>query len=238
MMKAGRPGMIRAMMRALLKPISAAAVMALCIASNSDAARATFAAENLSCDIAQPQGDDVLATCTGPAGGRPGSISIIYLGSAPNFVREVRLKWSGEDQPFQTIAVSARPLIDLETVGVLYRDMNFDGHNDLAVMRSANGNDAGYDFFLFDDESGQFTANQALNDHSWPDFDTQRKVVRTYEEPPQGGRIVNEYVWQNNGALILNLRIEWSANDAETCKQTRFSDDNDAGRIINQQPCG
>jgi hypothetical protein len=184
-------------------------------------AKAARAAENLICDLAVGSNTDVLAECAGPAGGRPGDIFISLIGSPPNAVRAVALRWSGEAEPFQSIAIEAFPVIDLETVGILYLDMNFDGHRDLAVMRTLTGDDAGYQFYLFAPDSGRFETNLELERMAWPEFDQRRgAVITNWSDDSRRGR--DFFTWTPAGRLVLEGRTEWLQPPGGPCTQKHY----------------
>lgn len=128
---------------------------------------AAFAANDLSCAIYAPQKPGVLARCAGPFSGPGGSITIELHGKAPNRVTTVRLEFAGNALPPQTIPVTAEPVIDLETVGVLFMDFNSDGVEDLAVMECLpEGTDVPYRYYLFSPSLGTFAPNARLTGKS------------------------------------------------------------------------
>ena len=128
---------------------------------------AAFAANDLSCSIYVPQKPGVLARCAGPFSGPGGSITIELHGKAPNRVTTVRLEFAGNALPTQTIPVTAKPVIDLETVGVLFMDFNSDGVEDLALMECLPaGADVPYRYYVFDPSMGVFAPNARLTGSS------------------------------------------------------------------------
>lgn len=156
-------------------------------------AAASNAANDLSCEIFAPRDDGVLSRCTGPFPGPDADITIALMGAAPNLVREIRLTLDDAPQPFQSISVDVRPVIDIETVGILFMDMNFDGHSDIAVMRNLRD---GYRYFLYAPDAGQFIASPELGKVAWPEFDAEARTVRSYWQSQDGRSGHDTYVWK------------------------------------------
>ncbi len=130
----------------------------------SSAAWGAFAANDLSCSVYAPPTPGMLARCTGPFSGPGGTITIELHGTAPNRVTNIRLGFDDGALPDQTIKLKVKPVIDLETVGVLFMDFNSDGVQDLAVMECLpDGANVPYQYFVFDPSSGRFAANASLN---------------------------------------------------------------------------
>lgn len=155
---------------------------------------AANAANDLTCDLYRPPADGLLAVCTGPFSPQDRQITIALAGAAPNTVREIRLTADDDKTPFQTIAVDARPVIDIETVGVLFMDMNFDGYADLAIMNSL---DAGYRYFLYQPGADIFRASDELDAIAWPEFDKRSKTVRSYTQRADGTSGHDTFIWTN-----------------------------------------
>ena len=153
---------------------------------------ASNAANDLTCEIFAPRSDGILSICTGPFAGTDGNITIALSGSAPNRVREVRLTLEDTPQPFQRIRVDVRPVIDIETVGILFMDMDFDGFSDLAVMRSLR---EGYRYFLYVPDTGEFAASAELDQVAWPEFDPEARTVRSYRQRGDGSSGHELFVW-------------------------------------------
>ena len=160
----------------------------------SSAASASQAANDLFCDIHQPSQNGVLAECSGPFPPGNGGITIELIGTPPNSVTSVRLSRDDEQQPFQTLVLAARPVIDLETVGILFMDMDFDGHPDLAIMKNLA---TGYRYYLFDPVSRRFAASAELDTIAWPEFDPETKSVRAYRQRADGTTGHDIYRWSD-----------------------------------------
>lgn len=189
----------------------------------------TFAANNLSCTIYAPKEPGVLARCAGPFSGPGKGITIELHGTAPNQVKKVQLKFADKALPTQNISMEAEPVIDLETVGVLFMDFNFDGLEDLAVMEFLPaGPNVPYLFFLFDPSAGTFRANAALNALTSPEIkaDTRQIISPWRDGAARSGRDV--YEW-HEGALV---RVGRTEEDYATgaCKAKTY--ERQAGKLV------
>ncbi len=186
------------------------------------------AAENLICDLGTAASGRMLAICTGPSTIGDHDIVVTLFGTAPNRVDEVRISLDGITAPLQTIDLDARPVIDPETVGILYKDMNFDGQKDLAIMRDLSGENSGYYYFLYSPPSQRFERNSALEELPWPDFSTRRQRVFTYWIS-EHGRGRDEWQWRG-GVLGLAGRTEWRIIGVDECVklQTGFTENGPA----------
>lgn len=161
---------------------------------------AANAANDLHCALFQPRGQGILSVCEGPFPGTGGDIVISLVGHAPNVVSEIRLSRTPQTQPFQTLTLEVRPVIDVETVGVLFMDMNFDGYADLGVMRSLAD---GYRYFLFKPQTETFVANSQLDAIAWPEFNPERKTIRSYVPESDGRSRYETFIWSHD-ALHLD----------------------------------
>lgn len=159
---------------------------------------ASNAANDLTCEIFLPRGEGILSICSGPFAGTDDDITITLSGFAPNRVGEIRLALDDTPQPFQRIPVDVRPVIDIETVGILFMDMDFDGYSDLAVMKSLRD---GYRYFLFEPAAGKFAASDELDKVAWPEFDPQTRSVRSYRQRADGTSGHDHFVW-SSGRLV------------------------------------
>lgn len=170
------------------------------------AAQAAFSADNLSCDVFQPAGTGVLARCVGPSAVH-GEITIELIGQAPNFVSEV--KFTGSKGGFQqTLKVSAEPIVDVETIGILHTDFNFDGMQDFAIMDFLPaGANVPYLYFLYDPAKQRFVTNDDLRRITSPEFRQADKEIASYwrENAAKGGTDI--YVWKD-GKPQLKSRTE------------------------------
>lgn len=164
---------------------------------------AANAANNLICALHQPPRNGVLTDCSGPFAAQNSHITISLAGMAPNRVREIRLTAGDQKTPFQIIPVDARPVIDIETVGILFMDMNFDGHSDLAIMKSLA---TGYRYFLYMPVTGSFSASEELDTVDWPEFDQGSKTVRSYYLREDGRSGHKTFIWTNGRLRAIKAR--------------------------------
>ena len=197
---------------------------------------ASKAADNLICELYAPAGPGTLAECSGPFTEAGDEIVISLVGRTPNRVSEVRLARDGEAKPFQSIPVSVRPVIDPETVGILLMDMDFDGDKDLAVMKRLSGEGAGYRYFLYDSDAGEFRANADLEQIAWPEFNPKAKTIRSYFERADG-RVGHE-TWDWRGGKLVNTARRETVTAADgTCRMELYR--LSQGRLVHSatEPC-
>ncbi len=191
----------------------AALLIAAAIAAPS-AAWATFAANDLNCTVHTPAQSGLLARCDGPFKGPGKEISIELHGSAPNQVHSVRLNFSDGALRSQDIALKAEPVIDLETVGVLFMDFNFDGLEDLGVMEFLPaGPNVPYKVYLFDPAKGKFIENAALSALTSPEVQTKKKQISSHWRDGAARSGHDLYQWIN-GTLTLVSRVEQNYSDS------------------------
>lgn len=183
--------------------LHAAAIGAALYAMSAGPLLGANAANDLHCEIFSPHATGILAACAGPFPGLDRTITISLVGSAPNLVREIRLALDEEPRPFQSISVDARPVVDIETVGILLMDMNFDGYSDLALMQSLS---AGYRYFLYNAGTGRFAASAELDKVAWPEFDAERRTVKSYWQREDGTFGHDVYSWNDGRLLVLETR--------------------------------
>ena len=207
-----------------------AALALLALLAAPSPAWATFAANDLSCTVYVPKKPGLLARCDGPFKGPGGAITIELHGAAPNKVETVRLKFADSALPAQAIKLEAEPVIDLETVGVLFMDFNFDGLEELAVMEFLPaGPNVPYRFYLFDEARGKFIANAGLSKLTSPELQPGKKQIASNwrDGAARSGRDL--YQWED-GTLVLANRVEqiYSGNSSCTSKTYR----REAGKLV------
>ncbi len=170
-------------------------ICSVCYGLAAEPAFASNAADNLTCEIFLPRNAGILSTCTGPFPGTAADIEISLFGAAPNAVRELRVAMDGGAQEVQHIGIDVRPVIDIETVGILFMDMNFDGFSDIAVMKSL---DTGYRYFVYDPAGARFVASPELDKVAWPEFDAARGTVTSFWQRDDGTFGHKIYVWNGD----------------------------------------
>ena len=182
-------------------------------------AQATFAANNLSCKVYAPKQFGLLARCEGPFSGPGGSVSISLYGTAPHHVSEVRLS-TGEGS-FQRLKLKAEPVIDLETVGILFMDFDFDGLEDLAVMEFLPaGPNVPYLYYLYDKRQAKFVRNQALAKITSPEPQPDTKQIRSTWRSNAATSGLDTYAWRG-GNLVLVSRFE-DRHSGSSCERRSY----------------
>ncbi|MEM1199810.1 MAG: hypothetical protein AAGI06_10920 [Pseudomonadota bacterium] len=105
------------------------------------------------------------------------TLSISLVGRAPNQVDTIVLRRNGAE-PFQTLHVAARPPITRSDVGLLYTDMNFDGHGDFAIMRRGHAAvRRPFYYFLYDPALRRYVSSYVLEGLGAVTFDAKAMVV-------------------------------------------------------------
>lgn len=151
-----------------------------------------------------------LAVCVAWEGeGRTLSISLV--GQAPNQVDRIVLRRDGAD-PFQTLHLEAEPPINLGNVGVFYKDMNFDGHGDLGIMR--RGHTAvrqPFFYFLYDAHLKRFERSSALEGLDGLTFDSDQKhVVSRWRDGAR--RYKDSYAWFGDSLRLMEREQRGGSN--------------------------
>ncbi len=142
-----------------------------------------------------------LAVCVAWAG-EGHTISISLVGSAPNSVEQVVLRKDGAE-PFQTLELKANPPISASDVGVLYTDMNFDGHGDLGIMRRGDllGPEPFY-YWLYNAEANKFVRSRRLENLVAASFHPKiKRVVNRWRDGRF--RYKDTYTWRKNHLRLL-----------------------------------
>ena len=181
---------------------------------------AAFAANNLSCNIFTPSAHGMLAKCVGPSNS-VGDIAIELFGQTPNAVSSVKL--SGEKDGFrQELSVTAEPVVDVETVGILFMDFNFDGLEDFALMEFLPaGPNVPYLYYLFDPDTRRFVPNADLAAITSPVFEADAKQIVSHWRENAAVSGTDIYRW-NNGKPALTNRSE-DRYSASGCTRTNYS---------------
>ncbi len=145
----------------------------------STMAKAAVSLDGSNCVLFAGQIKRELAVCVAwEAEGRTLSISLV--GRGPNTVEQIILRRDG-GEPFQTLHLDAQPPIGPSDVGLLYEDMNFDGHGDLGIMRTGDlSARQPFYYFLYDPSGKRFVRSSLLETMSNVSFDakTMRVVTR------------------------------------------------------------
>ena len=187
--------------------ISRAFVAAACTLFSWGSAHAAFSADNLSCNVFRPGGTGVLARCSGPSKAH-GEITIELTGRTPNLVSEVKL--TGAKGSFQQILkVSAEPTIDVETIGILHSDFDFDGREDFAIMEFLPaGPNVPYRYYLYDVGKAKFIPNGDLGKITSPEFRPADKEIVSYwrENAATGGTDI--YIWKDGRPQLKERTVD------------------------------
>jgi len=193
-------------------------------------ALAGYAATGQVCELSpDPNRPEILATCSVEITDNDAKIQLI--GQRPNKVGEIWFLYADETRPRQVLKLTSTPLIDLETVAIMFVDFNFDGHKDFAIMASIQTSEnVRYLFFLYDPQTGKFTASPAMNPIVNPEVITSENYIQSYwrQTPTRSGW--NMWKWQD-GKPFIATRIEQTITGQSLCRQTttRFAN----GKIIN-----
>ena len=184
----------------------AALVLAVTLAFSASA-QATYAANDLSCTIYTPAGPGLLARCDGPFNGPGGTIRLELLGSSPNNVTRVQLSNGENGKLFQALEVNAKPVVDLETVGVLFMDFNFDGIEDFALMEILPaGPNVPYLYYLYDPKTQRFEYNKALSRITSPEIEREAQQISSSWRNGAANHGKDMYVWQGNELVLVERR--------------------------------
>ncbi len=205
------------------------ALALLALPALSESALASFAATGQPCELSPDQArSEILATCSVEITNNDAEIQLI--GARANKVGKIAFLYANENKPRQILKLTATPLIDPETVAIMFVDFNFDGHKDFAIMASIQtSKNVRYLFFLYDPQTGKFTASPAMNPIVNPEVITSENYIQSYwrQTPTRSGW--NMWKWQD-GKPFIATRIEQTVTGQSLCRQTttRFAN----GKII------
>ncbi|MEM8688108.1 MAG: hypothetical protein AAGF81_12300 [Pseudomonadota bacterium] len=129
------------------------------------------------------------------------TLSISLVGRGPNNVDTIVLRRNGAE-PFQTIHVAARPPISRSDVGLLYTDMNFDGHGDFAIMRRGHGAvRTPFYYFIYDPALERYVRSGVLEGLGNVVFDaTAMAVVSRWRD--KTFRYKDSFKWAGKGLRL------------------------------------
>ena len=188
----------------------------------SQPAQATFAASGQPCELMAGRGANaLLAECSGDMGKR--STSIKLYGQRPNRVSHIDFTYDDQTAPFQVLKLNVQPLIDRETVAIMFSDFNFDDWPDLAVMRKVpEGPVTRYQYYLYSPPKKKFVPAPAMNDITDPEIDPANRQIRSYWQISPDLSGWNIWKWKG-GVPVLTRRVEQRFDKARNCRQTTIS---------------
>ncbi len=166
--------------------------------------------------------------------GEGSTLSISLVGRGPNSVEQIVLRRDGAE-PFQTLRVDARPPINVSNVGLLYTDMNFNGHGDIAIMRRGDLSvKQPFYFFLYDAETKRFVRSGLLETLGNVSFDPQ--AMRVESRWRDGTyRYLDRYRWA--GRTLRLVSRERSGGAARTCIRLTYRWEGNRRTVQAQKPC-
>lgn len=202
---------------------------------HGESARATFASEGLSCTLSNAA-RGTLATCDGSLSDDGPPISIALEGTAPNSVTRVSLSRGSETKPFQQIRLQAQPLIDPETVGILFIDLNFDGYRDLAVMEFLPaGPNVPYLYFLYRPQERKYVRSRQLDKITSPEILKSRKLLRSNWRSSADEAGEDLWAWRNGRAFLVERIVKrWTSRG---CSATFYRFRNGRLRQYKRRKC-
>jgi len=204
--------------------------------SFSPGALAAYTATGQFCQLSpDPEKPEILASCAVETA--DSNMEIILVGQRPNKVEEIRFLPDGDNQAGQTLKLNVSPLIDPETVAIMFVDFNFDGHKDFAIMTNIQtGENVRYLYFLFNPRSRQFAASPAMAPIVNPEVIPAENHIRSYwrETPERSGW--NLWKWQNSQPYVAT-RIEQSTNRKAGCRETVTRYKNATAIKLEPTPC-
>lgn len=206
---------------------------ALLVCAVSNAGLSAVSLDGSNCVLFKGQVKRELAVCVVWTGeGRTLSISLV--GRGPNQVEQIVLRRDGAE-PFQTLHVEAMPPINASDVGLLYTDMNFDGHGDLAIMRRGDLSvKQPFVYLLYDAGTKRFIRSSLLEALSSVSFDAEaERVVSRWRDKVY--RYRDEYRWAHR-ALQLVLR-ERRDGAGRQCARITYTWDGNRRTMQDPTPC-
>lgn len=176
-------------------------------------ANAAFATEGLSCTLTSAA-EGTLATCDGSISDDGADITIALQGTAPNTVTRVALTRDSEDKPFQVLDMEAQPVIDPETVGILFIDLNFDGFRDLAVMEFLpSGPNVPYLYHLYDPGTRTYVRYRALDKITSPEVLKSQRRIRSNWRSSAAEAGEDLWSWQDGEpVLVEQVKKRWTSS--------------------------
>ena len=200
-------------------------------------AQATFATEGLSCTLSNAA-RGALASCDGSLSDDGPAIKITLEGRAPNSVTRVSLSRGRDPKPFQQINVRAQPVIDPETIGILFIDLDFDGYRDLAVMAFLPaGPNVPYLYFLYKPNQQKFVRSRQLDKITSPEVLKSRKLLRSNWRSSADEAGEDLWAWHNGHAfLVERIKKRWTSHG--DCSATFYKFRNGRLRQYKRRKCG
>ncbi len=209
------------------------AIAALFLPVASTFAAAAVSLDGSNCVLFGGQVKRELAVCVAwEAEGRTLSISLV--GRGPNTVEQVLLRRDG-GEPFQTLHLDAQPPIGPIDVGLLYTDMNFDGHSDLGIMRRGDLTvRQPFYYLLYDPNARRFVRSSLLETLGNVTFDAQTKsVVSRWRDGTH--QYKDSFAWAGRD---LKLRTRERRGGAQRrCQRIVFEWQGNNRKALESKPC-
>lgn len=195
---------------------------------------AQFTLDGTNCVVFADMFDGELARCVTRR--KDGStLKISLIGKRPNSVSKIELSINGL-APFQTVEVSAEPIITQQNIGLLITDMNFDELPDFAVMEFASaGPNTPYLYFLFNTESGKFESSAALSQITSPVFDTHTSTITSHWREGAGKSGRDSYVWRDSKPVLVE-RLE-RTHDGTGCRSRTYGEKDGKLELLKSTEC-
>lgn len=162
------------------------------------------------------------------------TLSISLVGRAPNNVEQIVLRRDG-GEPFQTLHLGAQPPINASDVGVLYINMNFDGHGDLGIMRRGDlCVRQPFFFFLYNVHTKRFVRSGVLEALTGVSFDAKSlRVISRWRD--EAFRYKDSYGWAGRS---LQLRVRYRRGRAQgQCVRTVYERNRNVRTARDPKPC-
>jgi hypothetical protein len=163
----------------------AAASLVAALALGTATAAAQTASNHLACVVDHSPENGRLATCTGRVSSRYPEWTFVLRGRPPNLVTRIEIYQRGQEAPRQVLSgFELKPNlvrgdgVNPGRVDFVLQDVNFDRLTDLRLaVGPAEGDGVAYRWFLFDRDTEEFVATDALDAIRNPVFNPRRRLV-------------------------------------------------------------
>ena len=102
-------------------------------------------------------------------------------------------------------------------------DFNFDGYDDLMLLRNTGSGGQWYDIYLFDANTGEFKLHEQLSGFTSPSADAKNQTVSFYDVGGMAGAWYNTetYKWAGDG-MLLKIREEDQTSEDQNAESNVF----------------
>ncbi|MCL1999965.1 MAG: hypothetical protein FWG74_00905, partial [Planctomycetes bacterium] len=103
------------------------------------------------------------------------------------------------------------------------RDLDFDGFSDVGILYSQGMQNIYYDAWLWRPDARVFVKYEEMHEVASPDFDADRKRVRSYAHVSATDNVTIDYAWENGRLVAVEQKIQEYSPETDTFSIRRYT---------------